>query len=77
MTRALVLRLGAAAAAVISLLASTGYVASHPKAPAAPLQPPIVRPSPTVAPVPTGGRIQIAPAVRATQLPAITATHVS
>lgn len=68
--------LGAAAATVLSLLAATGYVASHPKDPAAPLQPPVARPTPTPAPAPTG-RIQIAPGVRATQLPAVTSTHVS
>jgi len=76
MTRALLLRLGAAAATVLSVAGSTGYVASHAKNPSAPLQPPVVRPAPTVAPRPTG-RIQIAPGVRATELPRITITHVS
>jgi hypothetical protein len=77
MTRAVLLRLAATAATVLTLLASVGYVASHPKDARAPLQPPVVRPSPTVAPVPTGGRIQIQPGVRATLLPALTGTHVS
>lgn len=77
MTRAVLLRLGATAATILGLLASVGYVAAHPKDAAAPLQPPVVRPSPTVAPAPTGGRIRIGPGVRATELPAITSTHVS
>lgn len=77
MTRAVLLRLAAAAATVLSVLASVGYVAAHPKDARAPLQPPVVRPSPTIAPVPTGGRIRVQPGVRATELPAITGTHVS
>ena len=76
MERALALRLAATAAAVATLLASTGYVASHPKDPNAPLQPPVVKPSPTPSPQATG-RIQVSPAVRATALPGITFTHVS
>lgn len=76
MTRAFLLRLGAAAATVLALAGSTGYVASNPKNSAAPLQPPVVRPSPTVTARPTG-RIQIAPGVRATELPSVTITHVS
>ena len=76
MTRAFLLRLGAAAATVLSVAASTGYVASHAKNPAAPLRPPVVRPSPTVTARPTG-RIQIAPGVRATEIPSVTITHVS
>lgn len=77
MTRAVLLRLAATAATVLSVLASLGYVAAHPKDERAPLQPPVVKPSPTVAPVPTGGRIRVQPGVRATELPAITGTHVS
>lgn len=77
MTRALLLRLAATATTVLSVLASAGYVASHPKDARAPLQPPVVRPAPTIAPAPTGGRIRIQPGVRATELPAITGTHVS
>ncbi|MBI2325323.1 MAG: hypothetical protein HYY42_01505 [Chloroflexi bacterium] len=77
MTRAVLLRLAATAATVVTLLASAGYVASHPKDDRAPLQPPVVKPSPTARPAPTGGRIQIQPGVRATELPAITGTHVS
>ncbi len=77
MTRDVLLRLGATAATVLALLASVGYVASHPKDAGAPLQPPIVRPAATIAPVPTGGRIRIPPGVRATELPAVTGTHVS
>lgn len=78
MTRAVVLRLGATAATLLALLASAGYVAANPKDARAPLHPPVVRPSPTAPPParPTG-RIQVAPAVRATELPAITGTHVS
>jgi hypothetical protein len=77
-TRAVLLRVGATAATVLGLLASAGYVAANPKNVAAPLQPPVVRPSPTVPPAarPTG-RIQVAPAVRATDLPAVTQTHIS
>jgi hypothetical protein len=77
MTRAVLLRLAATAATVATLLASVVYVAAHPKDARAPLQPPVVRPSPTAAPTPAGGRIQIQPGVRATELPAITGTHVS
>ncbi len=76
MTRAVLLRLAATAATVLSVLASVGYVAAHPKDDRAPLQPPVVTPSPTLAPVPTG-RIRVQPGVRATELPAITGTHVS
>lgn len=77
MTRAVLLRLAATAATVVSVLASVGYVAGHPKDDRAPLQPPVARPSATIAPVPSGGRIRIQPGVRATELPAITGTHVS
>lgn len=77
MTRPAVLRAATTAATVLAVLASVGYVAAHPKYSNAPLQPPIVRPSPTIAPLPSGGRIRIQPAVRATDLPAVTGTHVS
>ncbi len=78
MSRALALRLGATLATVLALLGSTGYVAAHAKNPAAPLQPPVVRTSPSPRPLPTpSGRLGIAPGVRATELPAITFTHVS
>ena len=76
MGRALALRLAATVATVATLLGATAYVALHPKDPSAPLQPPVVKPSPTPAPTPTG-RIQVSPAVRATALPGITFTHVS
>ena len=76
MERGLALRLAAAVATVATLLGSTGYVAAHPKDPNAPLQPPVVKPSPTPTPRATG-RIQVSPAVRATALPGITFTHVS
>jgi len=76
MDRALALRIAATIATVATLLGSTGYVASHPKDPNAPLQPPVVKPSPTPTPRATG-RIQVSPAVRATALPGITFTHVS
>lgn len=77
MTRGVLLRLGATAATVLALLASAGYVAAHPKYSDAPLQPPVVRPSPAAPPVPSGGRIRIQPGVRQTEVPAITGTHVS
>lgn len=77
MRRAVLLRLAATGATVATLLASVGYVAAHPKDPRAPLQPPLVKPSPTAIAVPPAGRIQIQPGVRATELPAITGTHVS
>ena len=77
MTRGVLLRLGTTAATVLAVLASVGYVAAHPKYSDAPLQPPIVRPSPTVAPAPSGGRLLIQPGVRETELPAFTGTHVS
>lgn len=81
MTRAVLLRLAAAAATVLSLWASAVYVAGEPKPARAPLKPPVVRPSPTpiaIAPQPSPtGRIQLAPAVRATDLPAVTVTHIS
>ncbi|HEX4745404.1 MAG TPA: hypothetical protein VFU99_00860 [Gaiellaceae bacterium] len=76
MERGLALRLAATVATVATLLGSTGYVAAHPKDPSAPLQPPVVTPSPTPTPRATG-RIQVPPAVRATALPGITFTHVS
>lgn len=77
MTRAVLLRLAATAATLATLLGSAGYVAGHPKDARAPLQPPVAKPSPTIPPIPSGGRIQIQPGVRATELPAITGTHVS
>jgi hypothetical protein len=58
------------------VLASAGYVAGHPKSDAAPLQPPVAKPSATPAPVPTG-RIRIQPGVRATEVPGVVNTHVS
>ena len=77
MSRAGLLRLTATAATVAAVLASMGYVAAHPKDDHAPLQPPVAHPAATVPPLPTGGRIQIQPGVRATELPAVTGTHVS
>ncbi len=77
MTRGVLLRLGATAATVLALLASVGYVAAHPKYSDAPLQPPVVRPSPTAVAFPSGGRIRIQPGVRQTEVPAVTGTHVS
>lgn len=76
MERALGLRIAATVATLASLLGATGYVAAHPKDANAPLQPPVVKPSPTPTPQATG-RIQVSPAVRATALPGITFTHVS
>jgi hypothetical protein len=76
-TRGVLLRLSATAAAVLAVLGSVGYVAAHPKYSDAPLQPPIVRPSPAVSPASSGGRIRIQPGVRETELPAVTGTHVS
>jgi hypothetical protein len=77
MDRAVLLRLGATGATVLALLASAGYVAGHPKYTDAPLQPPVVRPSPSPRPPAPTGRLRIQPAVRATELPAVIATHVS
>lgn len=77
MKREVLLRLGATAATILAVLGSVGYVAAHPKYSDAPLQPPVVRPSPTIVPIPSGGRLNIRPAVRETQLPAVTGTHVS
>jgi hypothetical protein len=78
MTRDAILPLGATALTAIAILGSAGYVASHPKNPAAPLQPPVARPAATAAPAPRPtGRIQILPGVQATTLPAVTGTHVS
>ncbi len=76
MGRAFALRLAATVATVATLLGSSAYVAAHPKDPNAPLQPPVVKPSPTPTPR-ASGRIQVSPAVRATALPGITFTHVS
>ncbi len=72
----LTLRLGAVALALASFAGAAGFVAGNLKNPAAPLQPPV---APPVAP-PSAGPPQFlrrAPAVRATELPAITVTHVS
>ncbi len=75
MSRALLLRLGAVIAAVAALLGSSAYVAANPKNPEAPLQPSVVGPAvPSARPT---GRIQVAPAVKATALPGISFTHVS
>ncbi len=74
MNRALVLRLGAVVAAALALLGSSAYVAANPKNPEAPLQPSVIGPA---VPTSTAGRIQIAPAVKATALPGISYTHVS
>ncbi len=74
-----------------TFVGSTRYVVAHPKNPDAPLQPPaadaLVLPSPTPAPTGHGAserqtprptpRITLQPAVRATQLPGVTYTHVS
>jgi hypothetical protein len=76
-SRAATLRAGAAAATALAVLASVGYVAAHPKYADAPLQPPVVRPSPTPTPTPKGGRIRLTPGVRETEVPAVIATHVS
>lgn len=80
MTNDVVPRLAATAVTVIAVFASAGYVATHPKNPNAPLQPPVARPAATAAPSPVAtpaGRIQILPGVRATELPVVTGTHVS
>ena len=76
MSRAILLRLAATVATVLAVLSSAGYVATHAKNGAAPLQPPVAKPSPTPFPVATG-RIQIQPGVRATELPGVVNTHVS
>jgi len=72
----LTLRLGAVALALASFAGAAGFVAGNLKNPAAPLQPPVARPVATPSAGPTG-RLRVAPAVRATELPAITITHVS
>lgn len=76
MTRALALRVGAIFATLLALVASSAYVAANAKNPGAPLRPPVARPTAAASAQPTG-RIQIAPAVKATALPGITFTHVS
>lgn len=75
MDRALVLRLGAAIITVLSLFGASDYVAANPKNPTAPLQPSVA--GNVVATPRATGRIQVAPGVRATELPGITFTHVS
>ena len=73
-----------ALATVLTALAFVGsgaYTLSHPKNPAAPLQP-TVAPSPTPKPAPRATttprpRITLQPGVQATELPGITITHVS
>jgi hypothetical protein len=90
MDRATVLRAGAALFAAAAFVGSGGYVVAHPKNDAAPLQPPAESALAPRTPVPTGTpaptrtgrgtpppRITTAPGVQATQLPAITYTHVS
>lgn len=77
MTRAVLLRLGAVVTTVLALLGSAGYVAAHPKSAVAPLQPPVSKPAASAGPTAPAGRIRIQPGVRATDLPAITGTHVS
>lgn len=88
---AIALRAAAALVTAATFVGSTGYVVTHPKNPDAPLQPPaaeaVVPPSPTPAPTGHGSserqtprptpRITLQPAVRATQLPGVTYTHVS
>jgi hypothetical protein len=76
MSRAILLRLAATTATVLAVLSSAGYVATHAKNSAAPLQPPVPKSSPTPFPI-ASGRIQIPPAVRATELPGVVNTHVS
>lgn len=90
MERASLLRGAAALFAAAAFVGSGGYVVTHPKNDAAPLQPPAdtqlaLRPSaPSATPAPTRSarataapRITTAPAVQSTQLPGITYTHVS
>ncbi len=78
MTRAVLLRIGATAATVVSLLASAGYVSGHVKDAAAPLHPPVARPTPSPTPLPAAtARLRIAPSVHTTSLPAVTSTRVS
>ena len=90
MDRAAGLRAGAALVAAAAFVGSGGYVLAHPKNDGAPLQPPAVSqvalrtPAPSATASPSRApratqppRITIAPGVRATELPAITFTHVS
>lgn len=73
--RAVALRAAATLATVATLFGSAGYVVAHPKDPSAPLQPPVITPSP--APARPTGRLHLEPGVRATALPGVTFTHVS
>ncbi len=76
-SRDLAIRLGAAAITLLSFGGAVGFVAGNVKNPAAPLHPPVLQrvvATPSLGPP---GRLGVAPAVRATELPAITLTHVS
>lgn len=90
---ALALRAMAVLVAAGSFVGATAYVVTHPKDPAAPLQPPVAdttaRPSLTPAPTTPPSRrqaratarpaptITLQPGVRATELPGVTYTHTS
>jgi hypothetical protein len=72
------LKVGATAITVLGLLGSMAYVLAHPKNPAAPLHPPVVRAAqPSPAPAATRGRLHVEPSVRIAELKGITFTHVS
>ena len=82
-------RVLAAVVAAVSFLGSGAYVVAHPKNDAAPLQPPTASVAAKASPAPSAApsgktaapsatpRITLQPGVRATELPAITYTHVS
>jgi hypothetical protein len=68
----------AMAVTALAFIGSGAYTLSHPKNPAAPLQPEVASrtPRPTAQPTATQrARITLAPGVRATELPGITITH--
>ncbi len=70
----------AMAVTALAFVGSGAYTLTHPKNPAAPLQPEVASPTPRPTAQPTAtprARITLAPGVRATELPGITITHVS
>jgi hypothetical protein len=68
--RAFILKAGATLLTVGATLASTLYVTSHLKNPAAPLQPIVLSSS-------TGGGVSLTPAVQQTQVTPVTSTYAS
>jgi hypothetical protein len=68
--RAFILKAGATALTVAATLASSLYVASHLKNPAAPLQPIVLNAS-------TGGAVTLTPGVHQTAVAPMTSTYAS